>query len=128
MIDSPSNSDGFEEVMIYSQESPKSGETFRDFDWANFLFLKYLKYFGGRVYCKLLQWPEEDIIAPNRLRATFPRRRGGMGFTTLKDVLPGAFAATILECLYPRGLNVLGAPKREGVSLRAGCPAIDRPI
>ena len=38
--DSPSNSDGFEEVMIYSQESPKSGETFRDFDWANFLFLK----------------------------------------------------------------------------------------
>ena len=42
MIDSPSNSDGFEEVMIYSQESPKSGETFRDFDWANFLFLKYL--------------------------------------------------------------------------------------
>ena len=67
------------------------------------------------------QWKEEDIIAPNRLRATFPRRRGGMGFTTLKDVLPGAFAATILECLYPRGLNVLGAPKREGISLRAGC-------
>ena len=30
--DSPSNSDEFEEV-IYSQESPKSGETFRDFEW-----------------------------------------------------------------------------------------------
>lgn len=50
-----------------------------------------------------------------------------MGFTTLKDVLPGAFAATILECLYPRGLNALAAPQREGISLlQAGCPVIDR--
>jgi|UPI00048C9679 hypothetical protein len=30
--DSPSNSDGFEEV-IYSQGSPKRGEAFRDFHW-----------------------------------------------------------------------------------------------
>ena len=30
--DSPSNSDEFEEV-IYSQESPKRGKTFRDFEW-----------------------------------------------------------------------------------------------
>ena len=74
------------------------------------------------------QWKEEDIIAPNRLRATFPRRHGGMGFTTLRDVLPEAFAATIEECLYPRGLTALGAPKREGISLRAGCPAIARMI
>ena len=33
------------------------------------------------------QWKEEDIIAPNRLRATFPRRHGGMGFTLLRDIL-----------------------------------------
>ena len=34
------------------------------------------------------QWNANDVTAPNQLRATFPRRRGGMGFTTLNDVIP----------------------------------------
>ena len=31
-------------------------------------------------------WEADDVNAPNQLRATFPRRRGGMGFTTLKKM------------------------------------------
>ena len=32
-IVSPSDSDGFGEEVIYSQESPRKDEAFRDFDW-----------------------------------------------------------------------------------------------
>ena len=66
------------------------------------------------------------LLQNNRLRTTFPRRRGGRGFTAQSDVIPGAFAATILECLYPRGLNEQVEPNRGGFSLRADCPITDR--
>ena len=49
-----------------------------------------------------------------------------MGFTTLKDVIPGAFAAAMLECLYPRGLNESAEPQNGDISLRLSCPVIDR--
>ncbi len=72
------------------------------------------------------QWQAEDVNLPNQFRTTFPRRRGGMGFTTLKDVIPGAFAAAMLECLYPRGLNESAEPQNGDISLRLSCPVIDR--
>ena len=72
------------------------------------------------------QWNANDVTAPNQLRATFPRRRGGMGFTTLNDVIPGAFAATVLECLFPRGLTDHGTPQDGGVSLRTSSTVFNR--
>ncbi len=39
-IVSPSDSDGFGEEVIYSQESPKRDETFRDFDWEKNRFVE----------------------------------------------------------------------------------------
>ena len=42
-IDSPSDSDGFGEEAIYSPESPKRDEIFRDFDWEKNRFAYILK-------------------------------------------------------------------------------------
>jgi hypothetical protein len=41
-IDAPSDSDGFGEEVIYSHESPKKEETFRDFDWEKNRFVEYI--------------------------------------------------------------------------------------
>ena len=40
-IDSPSDSDDFGEEVIYSQESPKMEESFKDFNWDLNRFVEY---------------------------------------------------------------------------------------
>ena len=50
-------------------------------DNINFWFLEQFLGITG-------QWTAKDVIAPNRLRTNFPHRLGGMGFTTLGDVIP----------------------------------------
>ena len=71
-------------------------------------------------------WEADDVNAPNQLRVTFPRRRGGMGLTTLKDVIPGAFAATMLECFFPRGLTKDATPQTGDISLGFSNPVCNR--
>jgi len=71
-------------------------------------------------------WEADDVNAPNQLRATFPRRRGGMGLTTLKDVIPGAFAATMLECFFPSGLTEYATIQTGDISLGFSNPVCDR--
>jgi hypothetical protein len=41
MIDSPNDSDEFNEEVIYSQGSPKVGEVFRDYNWDLDRFVEY---------------------------------------------------------------------------------------
>ena len=41
-------------------------------------------------------------------------------------VIPGAFAATVLECLFPRGLTDHGTPQDGGVSLRTSSTVFNR--
>ena len=72
------------------------------------------------------QWEAEDVTVSNKLRTTFTRRRGGMGVTTLNDIIPGAFRATILEFLFPRGLTDHGTPQSEGVSLLTSSTVFNR--
>ena len=40
-IDSSSDSGGFGKEVVYSQESPKKDETFRDFDWEKNRFVEF---------------------------------------------------------------------------------------
>ena len=49
-----------------------------------------------------------------------------MGLTTLKDVIPGAFAATMLECFFPRGLTKDATPQTGDISLGFSNPVCDR--
>ena len=64
-------------------------------------------------------WEARNVSAPNQIRATFPRWRGEMGFAALKDVIPGAFAAAMLECFFPRGLTEFGTHHRMVMSVWA---------
>jgi hypothetical protein len=69
----------------------------------------------GRFNVNMLQ--RED-----KLRFTFPRRKGGMGFSLLSDIQPGAFTAAFFECLYPRGLDKHADPRSGDIGLREICP------
>ena len=75
----------------------------------------------GRFNVSMLQ--RED-----KLRFTFPRRKGGMGFSLLSDIQPGAFTAAFFECLYPRGLDKHAEPRSGDIGLREICPVIKRAI
>jgi len=90
-------------------------------DYIDSWFWKQALQVTGRYKADMLQ--RED-----KIRFTFPRRKGGMGFSLLSDVLPGAFAAAFLECLYPRGLNKYGEPRPGDISLRAICPVLKRSL
>jgi hypothetical protein len=49
-----------------------------------------------------------------------------MGLTTLKDVIPGAFAATMLECFFPSGLTEYATIQTGDISLGFSNPVCDR--
>ncbi len=68
------------------------------------------------------------IQREDKLRFTFPRRKGGMGFSLLSDIQPGAFTAAFLECLYPRDPDKHADPRSGDIGLREICPVIKRAI
>ena len=49
-----------------------------------------------------------------------------MGFTTLNDVIPGAFAAAMLECFFPRGLAEFGTPQGGDIGSGLSSPVCNR--
>ena len=49
-----------------------------------------------------------------------------MGFATLKDVIPGAFAAAMLKCFFPRGLTEFGTPQSVDIGLGVSSPVCNR--
>ena len=62
--DSPSGYDGFDEEVIYSQESQKSGETFMDFVWGKNRFVEYR---SPLIKKNIITW-EKNLV---RFRRTY---------------------------------------------------------
>ena len=54
-IDSLSDSDDFGEEVIYSQESPKMEESFKDFDWDLNRFVEYRSPFTRKETLPIIE-------------------------------------------------------------------------
>ena len=72
--------------------------------------------------------PIEQIPTDAQIRFRYPMRHGGMGFSSLRSQMHGAYAAAWLEGLYPSGIDALNHLKDKGLDwgFRSFCPLVAR--
>ena len=51
---------------------------------------------------------KDNVSIDDKIRYTYPMRHGGFGFSTLRNQMYGAYAASYLAALYPAGLTYDG--------------------
>lgn len=69
-----------------------------------------------------------DINMDDKFRYTYPRRHGGFGFATIANQMYGAYVGSILEALYPAGLDIKGDAIKTDYGLREMCNYVKRTL